>query len=133
VQAGKSGELLESLAALAALTREKEEVTLCYFNIPKLSSLDHLEKHVALHLVKPLLRYEINTLLMTGKECIYLRFVVMIVITLVGTSHCHDNEVITRVETKIVDWWLEEVVIASKPFVEVDRWGDRHDVVGNDE
>lgn len=60
----------------------------------------------------------------TARTCLSL--VNMVVIPLVRTTDCHDNEVFARVKTKVVHWWLQLLCIFSQPFVELEGRSERH-------
>lgn len=51
-------------------------------------------------------------------EITHFRFVHVKVVAGVGPAHDHENEVFARVETEIVHWRLQQVLIVPQPVME---------------
>ena len=56
----------------------------------------------------------------------YLCFVYVIIVSLVGTAHDHDDKVLALVWAKVVHGWLQEMFVLCDPLGEVERWCERH-------
>ena len=56
----------------------------------------------------------------------YLCFVYVIIVSLVGTAHDHDDKVLALVWAEVVHGWLQEMLVLCDPLGEVERWCERH-------
>ena len=106
-------------------TWKQEDRTLLDRDISEFGAINHFEKHVSFPLVKPFLRHECAEIASAKniiRENTHLRLVNVVIISFVGTTNEHDDEVLSFVDGVITNGRLEQMSVFLKPLGDVDWW-----------
>jgi hypothetical protein len=106
--------------ARSGSTWEKEHLALLNPDVPELALIHDTKKHPTSVLIEPLLKLWIQlSRFYQPHLASHLCLVNVVVITFIRASYGHDKVILSGIERKVANGWLEQVLILREPFRKV--------------